>query len=85
MSPRHQDLGRWTFEYNVLPNQSTNSDEYREIKEAIHKVERKKDGRPDERKNCEGRKNWRGRGNPSVAPVLDEALNYEEEVRSALD
>ncbi|APA12214.1 hypothetical protein SS1G_10797 [Sclerotinia sclerotiorum 1980 UF-70] len=57
----------------------------RDLKEAIYKVERKKDGRLAEKENWQERKNWRGHGNPSVAPVLDEAANYEEEIRSSLD
>ncbi|KAA8571490.1 hypothetical protein MFRU_026g00990 [Monilinia fructicola] len=56
-----------------------------DLAEAIHKAERKKDGRPDEAKNCQGRKSWQGHKNPSVAPVLDEVANYEYEVRSTLD
>ncbi|KAI9643219.1 N-acetylglucosaminyldiphosphodolichol N-acetylglucosaminyltransferase catalytic subunit alg13 [Ciborinia camelliae] len=56
-----------------------------DLEEAIYKAERKKDGAPDVSKDWQKRKNWRGHGNPTVAPVLDEAANYEEEVRSVLD
>ncbi|ESZ92680.1 hypothetical protein SBOR_6941 [Sclerotinia borealis F-4128] len=51
----------------------------RDLKEAIYKAERKKDEGSYETKN------WQGHKNPSVAPVLDEAANYEEQVRSVLD
>ncbi|RAL65415.1 hypothetical protein DID88_000983 [Monilinia fructigena] len=55
------------------------------LAEAIRKAERKKDGRLDEAKNWQERKSWQGHKNTSVAPVLDEAANYEYEVRSTLD
>ncbi|TEY39080.1 hypothetical protein BOTCAL_0468g00100 [Botryotinia calthae] len=57
----------------------------RGLEDAIRKVESRKNGKPDRPKNLQGRKHWGGRENPSIAPVLDQAANYEEEVRSVLD
>ncbi|QSZ31769.1 hypothetical protein DSL72_001338 [Monilinia vaccinii-corymbosi] len=57
----------------------------RDLEEAIYKAERKKDGRPNEVKNWQERRSWRGHENASVAPVLDEAANYEDQVRGVLD